>query len=290
MRLVSPLGSTRPPPGPTYSSSSGRRNLGRLQPRALASMPVPTTPDPDAQRRPKPRDLLPPCGHGRAAFPRTRQFAGAKVPSAPSFPSLGSRVRISSAAFASWGRIWLYGRGWGRRVARHADRCGRLRARRSRICCHPAATGSGWRRPPERSSPTAVDSPRTPRRADRSAGSLPRLRSGCRVGLRAVQGLAGRLGWRWIPEGSARGGSAEKSSGGEGLRSPMGGPWAQSEPRVRRSGSWLPGRQRSRSGCTSRKAEATPTPPGSVARAGWTPPETAASTKEQPRARGFLAS
>ena len=100
-------------------------------------------------------------------------------------------------------------------------------------CCHgirlPQTTGAQLA--------MAVDSPRTPRRADRSAGSLPRLRSGCRVGLRAVQGLAGRSGWRWIPEGSARGGSADKSAGGEGLRSPMGGPWTQSEPRVRRSGS-----------------------------------------------------
>ncbi len=34
------------------------------------------------------------------------------VREANSFPSLGSRVRISSAAFASWSRIWLYGRGF----------------------------------------------------------------------------------------------------------------------------------------------------------------------------------
>ena len=48
------------------------------------------------------------------------------VREANSFPSLRSRVRTSSAAFASWGRMWLYGRGFAGVAGDSA--CGQVRA------------------------------------------------------------------------------------------------------------------------------------------------------------------
>jgi hypothetical protein len=76
--------------------SCDRRNLDR--PHAI-------TLDPGAQRRSKLERSTAPCGHGPTDLARTCQFAGVKAPSAPGFPSLGSRVRISSAAFAAQGRL-----------------------------------------------------------------------------------------------------------------------------------------------------------------------------------------